>query len=363
MFLFGSLFVLVVANGIGVGLDRALVLYFWHSLFCLLYAFYVSAVGGDALMYYLTSLEDDLSFSVGTAFVRYLTSFFSSGLGLSFVSVFLVFNVFGSVGLLAFDASLAYAVRYKSLIVRQVVSFVVFLPSISFWSSAIGKDSIVFMGVCLALWSALDFRRRIITMAVAILFVFLVRPHIAGLMVVALASSFVFSNKLSFATRLGLGGFGTIVSIAAVPFALQYVGFGEVSSLNGILEYLDERQSYNQEGGGGVDISQMPFWMQLFTYMFRPLPFEVHNIASLVASLENVILLFLFIFSFLFFTKRHVVGDSENQFFLWVYALAAWVVLAITTANLGISVRQKWMFLPVILFFLLSRLGRNRLQK
>jgi hypothetical protein len=46
---------------------------------------------------------------------------------------------------------------------------------------------------------------------------------------------------------------------------------------------------------------------------------------------------------------------------MWLYVLITWTVLAVTTANLGISLRQKWMFAPVLMFLLLSRIGRIRL--
>jgi len=36
------------------------------------------------------------------------------------------------------------------------------------------------------------------------------------------------------------------------------------------------------------------------------------------------------------------------------------VVLAMTTANLGIAIRQKWMFAPMLIFLLISLVGKNR---
>jgi hypothetical protein len=46
--------------------------------------------------------------------------------------------------------------------------------------------------------------------------------------------------------------------------------------------------------------------------------------------------------------------------FLLAYSVTAWVMLALTTANLGISVRQKWMFAPMLIFLFLSVAGRRR---
>ena len=46
-------------------------------------------------------------------------------------------------------------------------------------------------------------------------------------------------------------------------------------------------------GGSSLDISGMSPPMQLATYLYRPLPFEAHNVTALAASLENVFLLLL----------------------------------------------------------------------
>jgi hypothetical protein len=45
---------------------------------------------------------------------------------------------------------------------------------------------------------------------------------------------------------------------------------------------------------------------------------------------------------------------------MWLYVLLTWVVLATTTANLGISMRQKWMFTPVLVFLLISSAKTRR---
>ena len=56
--------------------------------------------------------------------------------------------------------------------------------------------------------------------------------------------------------------------------------------------------------------------------------------------------------------KRSDLG--ENRAFMWVYALMAWGILAMTTANLGIALRQKWMFAPMLIFLFISVIGRKK---
>jgi len=75
---------------------------------------------------------------------------------------------------------------------------------------------------------------------------------------------------------------------------LNYAGVSEISNTKEASEFIAERQGYNQEGGGGdIDISSMPLPLQVFTYLFRPLPFEARSVGSFFAAIDNTILLLL----------------------------------------------------------------------
>lgn len=354
--LFGSVFALTIRHYFFCGIGRTLLLYCWHALFSIVYAIYVVNNGGDAMGYYRHSLAPDIELALGTRAVEVFTSFLTQGLGLSLLGCFFVFNIFGFIGFLAFDASLRSIVADKSKNIRLLATLIVFLPSVSFWSAGLGKDAISFMAVGLALWASLDLSKRTILMFFSVLLMLVVRPHMAGLMIMGLAASFVLQKGMPLLQRLILGFISLGVVAILVPFALNYAGVGENVDADKLGAYIDERQGYNQEGGGGVDISSMSLPMQLFTYMFRPLPFEAHSIASLMASLDNMILLYLFVVGSYFLIKTKLTPDLKlhNRVFMWYYLCGSWIVLSLTTANLGIAVRQKWMIAPMLIFLFLS---------
>lgn len=344
---------------------RAILLYCWHLLFSVVYALYVINNGGDSIAYYLKSIHTEVGFSFGTDAIVLLTVLLTKGLGLSLLGCFFVFQIFGYIGLLAFDGALRNLCESKHKNVKRLASLIVFLPSVSFWSSAVGKDSLSFMAVGLALWASLNLSKRLSLMVLSVLIMLLVRPHMAGLMVIALAFSLVFQNTIPLIYRMILAGISLGVAFVLVPYALDYAGIGGNVSIDKIDDYIDERQSYNTEGGGGIDISSMSLPMQLFTYMFRPLPFEAHSAASFMASLDNVLLLFIFILGFFSRVRRKLSFRCEghNRLFMWCYLLASWCVLALTSANLGIAVRQKWMIAPMLVFLLLSYIGKQKNMK
>ncbi len=325
-------------------------IYIWHTLFGFVYLLYLDKNQGDAQRYYLNATFGEFNFGIGTSFVEFFTALFVVPFHLSFLGAFLVFNIFGSLGLLAFYASLNNIVKSKTKFIKRLAIITVFLPSISFWTVAIGKDSLAFMVTGFALWAALNLKKRILLMIFAIVVMGMVRPHIAGIMIISLSIAIIFDKKTRLPTKFVL----SILSVSAVailvPFALQYVGLENITQESALADYIDKRQSYNQQGAGGVDISSMSLPVQLYTYVVRPMPFEAHSITALAASFDNLFLFYLFILFLYGFYKNRKFQHKYNIIFMLSFAIATWVILAITTSNLGIAMRQKWMFLPFLIF-------------
>lgn len=359
VFFSGLVLSLVFAKKIRLAQKTALALYLWHTLFSMIYLWYSLNSVADSTIYYANSLTQTGGFKPGTLFVDFFTGLFTRTLGFSYLGAFLVYNAIGSMGLLAFASAVRVAVDGKSRHVRRLGWVVLLLPSVSFWSGSIGKDAISFMSAGLFLWCALELRRRVGWMVFAIISMLLVRPHMAALMVFAVSAGIVFSRGSSLPARILLGLVAAAGTAVAVPFALKYSGLGDVQAAVDVADYVEQRQGYNQEGGGAVDISRMSPPLQLFTYLYRPLPYEAHSATSLAASVENLGLIFLtcLVGWRLFRVRRSFFEFLKNHLMLLFYAGGSWVVLAMTTANLGIAARQKWMFAPILLYLALFVLG------
>jgi hypothetical protein len=344
-------------------LSRSVSLYLWHSLFCVIYLAYVLNYGGDASGYFRMSLHPDIDFAFGTYGVCFVVSFLSQGMGLSFLGCSLVFQLFGFIGLLAFDAALREVTWDKSRNIRLLATLIVFLPSVSFWSSGLGKDALSFCAMGLALWAALRLKQRWWLLTIAVLLMLLVRPHMAGMLGLGLAGSFVLQRGIPLPQRVVLGGIALSAALFLVPLGLNYAGVGEDAGAEDVMQYIEGRQGHNLKGGGAVDISSMSPPVQMFTYLFRPTLIEVRNLFSLAAAVDNTILLFLFIAGWWELVRKSLPAHllAHNRMFLWIYSLGAWLILAMTTANLGIALRQKWMFAPMLIFLLISVIGRSRL--
>ena len=144
--------------------------------------------------------------------------------------------------------------------------------------------------------------------------------------------------------RVGISGFNG--DIIEVSYNLFY-GYRESNSWN-ILPITAPEGA----GGSSIVIENMNTFSQMVTYLYRPIPFEAHNLTSFFSSIDNVILIILTISSsFLIFNKK-IQGPS--YIFLISIFVCNLFILSKTTANLGIAVRQKWMILPVLIILLLS---------
>jgi hypothetical protein len=339
---------------------RVIFLYLWHTLYCLVACWYSLNYVSDAFGYYQKAQMNEWAFSFGTEFVDFFTKVLYEFFGLSFVGLFLVFNLFGVIGLLAFDASLRAATIYKKTIIKILGTVIVLLPSVSFWSSAIGKDSISFMSVCLILWSSINLKRRINILFLSIILMLLVRPHIAFIMMIATAFGILFDPLTSKKSKIVISSFIIFGVLMLFPFIISFSGYDDALNISGVAEFIETRQGFNMEGGGGIDISSMNLFEQLVAYLFRPFAFEVDNIFSAAAAFDNTILLgMFFVFCINVFSGRKS-NLNENRVLLWLYACLVWTLLAMTTSNMGIALRQKWMFAPILIYLVISLMGERK---
>ncbi len=177
-------------------------LYLWHTLFCVVYASYVVEFGGDATGYYARAVEGPTTVELGTRMVDVLASLIIAATSTSFLGVSLAFNLAGAVGLLLLYDVLDSTVGPTKGVARSLVWPVVLMPSASFWSAGLGKDSIAFMAAVMVTWAAVDQRRRRVALGAAIVTMFLVRPHMASLMLAMLLVTALGSPRKRIADRI-----------------------------------------------------------------------------------------------------------------------------------------------------------------
>lgn len=333
-------------------------LFIWHTLFSVSYYLYSLSNAADATVYYAQSvLGERTDFYPGTPFVNYFSSILSQGADASYLNTTLQYNLVGTLGLILLYLSLKKYLRdfpwYWVLIL--------FIPSMSFWSAGLGKDSIAFFATCLFLHAVTNDKKSFLSIAFAFFLMFMVRPHIAAMFLISYLIYFIIQARVYFIFKVVILPIIALGIFSSIGFVQSYVGL-EDASIDGVSSYIDGRQGLNSRGGSSLDISSMSYPMQMFTYVFRPLPFEASSAVALVTSLENTILLSLVAYILLKSKFNFRPFVQSKNLWLFTYVFLTCTILAITTANLGIATRQKWMFMPVLLYLLIYAFHNHKVK-
>ncbi len=337
---------------------RSVALWLWHTVTSLAYLDFIQRYDGDALGYFDIGLSGDASFGIGTAFIGYLSSFLFGTLGLSLFDGFLIFGLAGFIGVQYLHRLIVETAGGRSPM--PVLAVLPWLPGLHFWTSALGKDSISFLGIAWMVHASLQHRRRWPQLLAGLLLVAIIRPHVGFFGLIAALVAMLLSGRASLLAKGVTLLAGAIAVARLLPMLAEFVGLADVGSLVDVSSGIEERQGYNLEGGGSVDIAQMSLPAQLFTYLFRPLFFDASTLPMLASSVENLLLLGIFVAALVRIRKLALYEDRFAVFFNVAFLVCLWLVLATTTANLGISVRQKTMLMPSLAFLFAICLSRRR---
>lgn len=260
-----------------------------------------------------------------------------------------MFAVFSLVG---FTGSL-YFIRTLSNVLGGVKHsnwyYLALLPGIHFWASAIGKDAIMFLTLNIVFFCLTCKRIPVAKVVGAMVVTFMVRPHIAFILALAMSSAVFLarSNRIAFkvAFCVGLG----IAMILTLPYVQNFVGIQEIS-IEAASNRLEYAASKNQTGGGAVDLTSYPPHYRIFTYLYRPLFIDARGLTGVAASCENLLLLglSLSLVNRKFFAFLKSAPNFWKLCFLF-FASVLLFILGMSTANLGLAMRQKFQFLPCFL--------------
>ena len=339
-------------------------IFFFHIIVTVLGLMYLSSgVESDAENYLIEGLQtnsysyDDFTLPIGTAFIPTLVRIFAKFGITETLDFTLIFQLFGAIGISLLYRSYSGIVGSSSVFLKFSATALMYVPGLHFWSFQVGKDGIACLSTGLLVFGLRKPNKQILYLAFSVTAMMLVRPHVAIMMMAAIAIASLFSDRKK---EVIMTSIFVIALISLVPFTMQYIGADTLSSLDDLQGAISTRQSYNQEGGLGIDITTMSPPLQIFAYLFLPL-FEVPGILGTLASIENLALLLFFLF-FLGPNLATLLKTTKFEVRAHVlFACVATIVLATTTANLGISLRQKYMIFPS--FFALGLIAEVNRKK
>jgi hypothetical protein len=326
---------------------------------------YTQDRGGDANLYYYDPTGVyGLVGGLGTAFVINLVQFLKSYLGGSFFDYFLLFQAMGFWGILFVLRAFDDIHEELGQPIFKNVYLLLFLPGLHYWTSAIGKDAPIFLGIALCVWAALRLQRRYLAFGAGVAIALLVRPHVALMALVAVALALLLGRNVSLLTRAVLLAV-VVAGISSVAALVEGTFSGlSLSSTDSVSEFLESKSQVSEESGADLGIVSASFPVKLVSLLFRPFFIDAEGALGYVASLENVVLLAIF-FTLVrrFGTVLAVARGALFARFALFFFIILTLLLAMVNYNVGLGLRQKTMMMPALLAFFAALLAVRNAQK
>lgn len=334
-------------------------LYFYHIFFGLYNYFFI---GSDPIRYWALAKEISpekflyyLTEKSGTFFMLAAHYYPSNVMGLSYFTGTMVYTVFGFIAIALFY-NIAYDLIPKNSYYRgyKLFPLLFFLPNLHFWSCTAGKDTLSFLSVSLFFYGLMKPFYRFPLIALALILSYAVRPHISLFLALGFGLSVIVDSKSSKFRKIFMGFIFLGVGIVLLPKVMEYARIEE-SSFEAFDKFSSNKASLLSRSttGSRIDISSYPLPLKLFTFLYRPLFFDINGIPALLASIENIFLLILSwrMFKNNFFkTFMNAPSVIKGMFFFLIVGTFAF---SQSLGNLGIIIRMRNMFLPGLLIFML----------
>ena len=287
----------------------------------------------------------------GTQFLQTVTALVVTIVGPTIRGTSAVFALLGYGGVVLIAR--AAAAGFAGGRIKPLVTFLFLWPSLWFWPSSIGKESLILLGIGLVVSGVTGARVRWSRFAVGVVLAFLVRPHVAALLVVGLAGAEVLGQRGAL-TAARLGRLAAVVAIAALVAnnAAEQLGVG---AAGGTEAFMETRGSNTETGGSRIErpsgVLAVP--TAFVNVLVRPFPWEARNAMSLLSAFEMTSL---WVFAWRRRRSLAVALRDWRRHRLLRTSLVFIVVLTLAYGlnygNLGIIARQRVVIFPFLFIVL-----------
>lgn len=298
-------------------------------------------------------------------FIKILSIFDIFSFGHYYVNVifFSFITLFGPIAI--------YRVMIDAFPGKKIAIFVaVFLvPSFFYWTSGISKEGLIFAAIALIVYSTYFITRekkyrvsRIAGVMIGLLLLLLLRNF---LIVITLPALFAWLLAIKW-PRYGLICFaGVYIFFGILFFTLRYVD----PRLDFPQAVVDKQRSFmNIVGNSSIPIRELepnaisflkniPQAVTLST--FRPYPSDIRHLLSMAATLEVMLLLFLFIVSIVC-KKKGTARFNPIVYFYLFFSFSLLLVVGFSVNNLGAIVRYRSVILPLLVVLISIRMDWER---
>lgn len=359
IFVFGYLFIQSFATKLSdENMNSLKKLYLFHLLFGVYFCFFVQ---GDAVGYWkqakLMSYGDfiySLTQDQGTYFILALNYIPSNILDLSYFTGTMLYSLIGFIGLTYFYViAVALVPNNPKFKGYYLFPLLFFLPNLHFWSCAVGKDTLLFFCIAIFTYGLMQPLKRMPMIILGLALAYFIRPHITLFMLLGFGMAYFSGKNISLLQRISFFSLMIGVAIAILPMVMKFAKIEE-ATLDSFDKFSETKVALLSKAGtsSAVDITSYPFPLKVFTFLYRPLFFDINGIPSILASFEN---LFLLVLSLTVLINKPLASFKKAPFVIqgMVYFLIiGTLAFSQSLGNVGIMIRMRNMFLPGLLLFI-----------
>lgn len=334
----------------------------FHFVLGIAYFFTTNNGGGDAWGYWMAGKNmnyvqfvRDVSGGEGTEFMRAFNYIPANLLGMSFLSNTMFYSMLGSFGITYFFLVAARSVPYNVIIKGYVLfPLIFFLPNLHFWSAGVGKDTTLFLCIGMFTYGLMKPFQRIPLLIIPMILSMAIRPHITLFLMVGFGLAYVMGGKVSPFQRFLFSAIMIGIGIAILPSVMEFAKIEE-ASVEGFDKFATGKAAVLSRAstGSAVDISSYPFPLKVLTFWFRPFFFDVRNLNGLIASLENLAIVIVFVKAM----RTSPIGAFKAAPFvikgLVIFVVVGTLAFSQSLGNVGIMIRMRNMFLPGLIIYMM----------
>ncbi len=326
-------------------------LFFYHLFFAGVYYYYVQRNASDSHGYYQVARDSGdnwLSlFDFSTPFISFVAAPFAQA-GMSYEALMLLFAWFGYWGFVYAYLFFKESVPIEPKIFGRysLLTILLFLPNMHFWTGSLGKGSLIFLGLMMFTYGAYQMRRNLWQFALGAFIVLMIRPHVLVFLTGGLVVGYWLARgSVSQAGKVAVTVIGLIGLFLSSNTILSITGLNESESVEEFIEDFQEVTTIQagrlSTSGSGVDMSNYPVPLKMFTFWFRPLFIDSPNFLGHFSSMEN----FLYLLIFMHLLDRRIFAFFRQAQPVVLMSLIAFLgisfVLSLVMSNMGIMLRQK----------------------
>jgi len=274
---------------------------------------------------------------------------------------------------------LAFRVTFPHADRRWYAILIFLFPSLLFWTADVSKEAFMLLGLGLTAYGIalvmVGQRSGYLYLLGGGALALFIRPNEIVILAVGFALAMLLrsvTGKVTGSLRrprnaVSMGAAFVFVAAAVVITTYVAVHFLHTITSSGVGNSLNTLAANNRGSGAGfgsstVTYSSNPLWYprDIYTVLFDPLPFSAHSVTQLFAAGENILILFVVLWSLPRLRRLPRVCLQRPYVFSALFYSGVFVFAFAALGNLGLITRERTLLLPflfVVLAFPLARSG------